>query len=103
MNNPIHQKNPETAKENKKNPTLRIKRITISIETKDIIKPKSDTMNINVIGYWDKKKEKIKEKFPLITDEDLSYREGKEKEMIEMLGNKLGKSKLELLNIIVSI
>jgi uncharacterized protein YjbJ (UPF0337 family) len=60
-------------------------------------------MNNNVVGYWDKKKEKLKEKFPVITDEDLRYNEGKEKEMIEMLGNKLGKSKLELLNIIVGI
>ena len=60
-------------------------------------------MNSNVIGFWDKKKEKLKEKFPVITDEDLYYREGKEKEMIEMLGNKLGKSKLELIHIIVSI
>jgi uncharacterized protein YjbJ (UPF0337 family) len=60
-------------------------------------------MSINVIGYWEKKKEKLKERFPVITDEDLRYREGKEKEMIEMLGNKLGKSKLELINIIVAI
>jgi uncharacterized protein YjbJ (UPF0337 family) len=60
-------------------------------------------MNSNVRGYWDEKKEKLKEKFPLITDEDLRFREGKEKEMIEMLGNKLGKSKLELLNIITAI
>ena len=60
-------------------------------------------MNSNVIGYWDKKKEKLKEKFPFITDEDLGFREGKEKEMIEMLGNKLGKSKLELIKIIVTI
>jgi hypothetical protein len=60
-------------------------------------------MNNNVIGYWDKKKEKLKVKFPVITDEDLRYQEGKEREMIEMLGYKLGKSKLELLNIIVAI
>ena len=60
-------------------------------------------MNTNVIGYWENKKEKLKEKFPNITDEDLLYREGKEQEMIEMLGYKLGKSKLELLNIIVAI
>ena len=60
-------------------------------------------MNTSVIGYWDKKKEKLKQRFPLITDEDLRYREGKEKEMIEMLGYKLGKSKQELLNIIVAI
>lgn len=60
-------------------------------------------MNTRVIGYWDKKKEKLKQRFPIITDEDLLYREGKEKEMIEMLGYKLGKSKQELLNIIVAI
>jgi uncharacterized protein YjbJ (UPF0337 family) len=60
-------------------------------------------MNNNTIGYWEKKKGKLKEKFPVITDDDLRYREGKEKEMIEMLGNKLGKSKLELLSIIISI
>jgi hypothetical protein len=60
-------------------------------------------MNINITGYWDKKKEKLKQRFPVITDEDLRYLEGKEKEMIEMLGNKLGKSKQELLNIIVAI
>jgi uncharacterized protein YjbJ (UPF0337 family) len=60
-------------------------------------------MNINVTGYWDRKKPKLKEKFPDITDDDLRYREGKEKEMIEMLGNKLGKSKQELLTIIVAL
>ncbi len=60
-------------------------------------------MNINITGYWDKKKPKLKEKFPDITDDDLRYREGKEKEMIEMLGNKLGKSKQELLTIIVAL
>lgn len=60
-------------------------------------------MNTRVIGYWDKKKEKLKQRFPIISDEDLCYREGKEKEMIEMLGYKLGKSKQELLNIIVAI
>lgn len=60
-------------------------------------------MNNNATGYWEKKKGKLKEKFPVITDEDLRYPEGKEKEMLEMLGNKLGKSKLELLSIIIAI
>ena len=60
-------------------------------------------MNSNLIGYWNGKKEKLKQRFPIITDEDLRYREGKEKEMIEMVGNKLGKSKQELLHIIVAI
>jgi hypothetical protein len=64
---------------------------------------KSDTMNSNVRGYWNEKKEKLIQKFPTITNEDLSYLEGKEKEMLEILGYKLGKSKLELLDIIITL
>jgi len=60
-------------------------------------------MDTSVIGYWNEKKVKIKEKFPDLTDEDLQFQEGKEKEMIEILGYKLGKSKLELLKIIVML
>lgn len=60
-------------------------------------------MQMKVKGYWNEKKEKFKEKYPFITDEDLSFNEGKEKEMIEMLGYKLGKTKEELVNIIVHL
>ena len=60
-------------------------------------------MNTRVTGYWNIKKEKLKQKYENLSDKDLCFNEGKEKEMIEMLGNKLGKSKLELLNIIVAI
>lgn len=60
-------------------------------------------MDPKVIGYWDIKKEKLKQKFKNLSDKDLSFSEGKEKEMIEMLGNKLGKTKQELLNIIVAL
>jgi hypothetical protein len=60
-------------------------------------------MDYNVIGYWNKKKERLKRRFPIITDKDLQYQEGKEKEMIEMLGYKLGKSEQELLYIIVAL
>jgi hypothetical protein len=60
-------------------------------------------MNDNINGYWNGKKEKIKQKFPAITDKDLEYNEGKEKVMIEMLGYKLGKTKHELLSIIVEL
>ena len=55
------------------------------------------------IGYWNQKKVKLKEKYPFLTEEDLQYRLGKEQEMIEMLGYKIGVSKLALLDIIVSI
>lgn len=57
----------------------------------------------NVKGYWNEKKGKLKKKFPIITDEDLNYCEGKEKEMLELLGYKLGKSEQELLYIIIAL
>jgi hypothetical protein len=60
-------------------------------------------MNTNEIGYWNKKKVKLKEKYPVIKDEDLCFHLGKEKEMIEMLGYKIGISNQELLNIIVGL
>jgi hypothetical protein len=63
----------------------------------------SDSMNKKVIGYWDIKKEKLKQKYKNLSDKDLCFSEGKEKEMIEMLGNKLGKTKQELLNIIITL
>jgi len=55
------------------------------------------------IGYWNRKKEKLKEKYAILTDEDLRFHDSKEKEMIEMLEYKLGKTKDELRNIIESI
>lgn len=61
-------------------------------------------MNTNsTIGYWSEKKEKIKQKYAILTDEDLLFCEGKEKEMIELLGYKLGKTSEEVRNIIVAL
>jgi hypothetical protein len=60
-------------------------------------------METTILGYWNGKKEKIKQKFPGITDQDLSFNEGKEKEMMEMLEYKLGITKLELAKIIEAL
>ncbi len=60
-------------------------------------------MSYSIAGFWKVKKKKLIKMFPLITDNDLNYREGKEKEMIEILGFKLGKSNQELLNIIIGL
>jgi hypothetical protein len=60
-------------------------------------------MESKIIGYWDIKKEKLKLLYPGITEEDVTYPEGKEREMMELLGNKLGKSKQELVSIIVKL
>jgi hypothetical protein len=64
---------------------------------------KSSNMSPKVIGYWEVKKEKLKQKYKNLSDKDLCFSEGKEKEMIEILGYKLGKTKQELLNIIVAL
>jgi hypothetical protein len=60
-------------------------------------------MNNKVTGYWNIKKEKLKQKYESLSDKDLCFTEGKETVMIEMLGNKLGKTKQEMLNIIVAL
>ena len=60
-------------------------------------------METNIIGYWNEKKEKLKKEYPAITDDDLFFCDGKEKEMIEMLGYKLGKTNEELRNIIAAL
>ncbi len=57
-------------------------------------------MNTKELGYWNEKKEKLKQKYTIITEEDVHFLEGKEKEMMEMLGYKLRKSEEELRNII---
>lgn len=65
--------------------------------------PKLAIMKTNVKGFWNEKKEKLKKKYTTITDEDLCFSDGKEKEMMEMLGYKLGKSKAELVYIIAAL
>jgi uncharacterized protein YjbJ (UPF0337 family) len=60
-------------------------------------------MNGKITGFWNNIKVKLKEQYQSITDEDLQFREGKEKEMMEMLGYKLGISKEELRNIITKL
>jgi len=64
---------------------------------------KNIDMETIVLGYWNEKKEKIKQKYTCITDQDLNFYVGKEKEMMEMLSYKLGMSNLELANIIESL
>jgi hypothetical protein len=63
----------------------------------------SDTMNNNISGYWIKKMEKLMEIYPILTDKDLRYREGKENEMMELVGFKMGLTNHELLTLIVSL
>lgn len=58
-------------------------------------------MKKNTGGFWNEKKEKLLKRYTVLTDKDLAFNEGNEYEMIDNLGNKLGKSRMELLKLIV--
>ncbi|MGD0581475.1 MAG: hypothetical protein ABR974_00865 [Bacteroidales bacterium] len=58
-------------------------------------------MGTNPKKHWEIKKEKFKNKFPAVSDKDLNYHEGEEREMLKILGNKIDKTEQELLNIIL--
>jgi uncharacterized protein YjbJ (UPF0337 family) len=60
-------------------------------------------MNTNEIqGNWNETKGKLKQKFAILTDNDLMLIDGKKEEMMGRLQIKLGKSKEELQKIISS-
>jgi uncharacterized protein YjbJ (UPF0337 family) len=47
-------------------------------------------------GNWNELKGKLKQKFAVLSDNDLMYEEGREDELYGKLQKKLGKSKSEL-------
>jgi len=47
---------------------------------------------LNIEAPWDEVKEMLKEVNMDLTDEDLSYQPGREKELLERLSNKMNKS-----------
>jgi uncharacterized protein YjbJ (UPF0337 family) len=57
---------------------------------------------IEVKGNWNEQKGKLKQKFAILTDNDLMFEEGKKEEMIGKLQITLGKTKEELRKIIGS-
>jgi uncharacterized protein YjbJ (UPF0337 family) len=54
-------------------------------------------------GNWNVQKRKLKQQFPVLTDRDLMYWDGKKDKMLEKLQVKLGKSRNELNAIIAGI
>ena len=52
--------------------------------------------NLNLKGRWNEIKGKMKQKYGQLTDDDLTFAEGKEDEMLGRLQQRLGKSKEEL-------
>ena len=56
-----------------------------------------------VTGNWNEQKGKLKQKFAVLTDNDLLFEEGKKEEMLGKLQVKLGKTKAELSAIIAAL
>jgi len=54
-------------------------------------------------GNWNEQKGKLKQKFAVLTDNDLMFEEGKKDEMFGRLQTKLGKTKEEIQDIIAAI
>jgi uncharacterized protein YjbJ (UPF0337 family) len=54
-------------------------------------------------GTWNEQKGKLKQKFAILTDNDLMFSEGKKEEMYGRLQIKLGKSKEELHKLIAEL
>ena len=54
-------------------------------------------------GNWNEQKGKLKQKFAILTDDDLMFAEGKKDEMLGKLQIKLGKTKDELHHIITNL
>jgi hypothetical protein len=54
----------------------------------------------NIKIDWEYQKEKLKEKFSILTDRDLNFEQGKMEAMLTKLQNKLGKTRHELYTII---
>ena len=51
---------------------------------------------LEIKGAWNEMKGKLKQKYAQLTDDDLTYEEGKEDEMYGRLQKKLGKTKDEI-------
>jgi uncharacterized protein YjbJ (UPF0337 family) len=54
-------------------------------------------------GNWNEIAGKLKQQFANLTDDDLLFKRGKEKELLGRLQQKLGKTKEELRNLIAKI
>ncbi|MFP4089483.1 MAG: CsbD family protein [Cyclobacteriaceae bacterium] len=52
--------------------------------------------DLRIKGRWNEVKGKLKQEYGELTDEDLTYAEGKEDELLGRLQRKTGKSKDEL-------
>ncbi len=62
--------------------------------------PNRSNEAFKITGNWNEQSKVLKEKFSQLTDSDLKFETGKEKELLERLGTKLNKKPEEVINII---
>ena len=55
-----------------------------------------DNYQLKLESPWEEVKEQLKEVNNALTDEDLEYEPGQERQLLERLGQKLGKSALDV-------
>ena len=61
-------------------------------------------MNITEVkGTWNEQKGKLKQRFAVLTDNDLIFEEGEKEQMFVKLQNKLGRTKKELRKIFAAL
>jgi len=58
---------------------------------------------LKIKGTWNELKGKLKQKYAMLTDDDLTFAEGKEDELLGKLQTKLGKTKDEVIREIESL
>ena len=58
------------------------------------------TQGFKISGDWKQQSDKLKERFPKLSDEDLKGEAGQEDKLINRLSSKLDKSKLEVISIL---
>lgn len=61
------------------------------------------TTKTELKGTWNEHKTRLKNKFPVLTDNDLKFEFGKKDEMFAKLQAKLGKTKEELYEVMEAI
>ena len=62
-----------------------------------------ENLRLNLHAPWAEVRELIKESNMDLTDEDLDYEPGRDQELLERLGSKLGKDKMQVKALIESI
>jgi len=60
-------------------------------------------MSTNTVRSWNIKKEKLLKRYKNLSAKDLRFDLGREEEMIRILSQKLGKTRQELLDLIVTL